>query len=131
MNEALQQLRNELTKLQQQTQDNTDDIKRLARELADRPDRQFIERLFEKFKSSLNGVVDMMENKDKGNGQYATMDDIKKLETVEMLERRAEKFFDIPRLSISFRTSDGVTFKPQNPYDEMPKTEEFVVICTS
>ena len=59
------------------------------------------------------------------------MFDIKKLETVEMLERRAEKFFDIPRLSISFRTSDGVTFKPQNPYDEMPKTEEFVVICTS
>ena len=82
VNEALQQLRNELTKLQQQTQDNTDDIKRLARELADRPDRQFIERLFEKFKSSLNGVVDMMENKDKGNGQYATMDDIKKLETL-------------------------------------------------
>ena len=97
VNEAIAQLRNDLTNLQKRVGDDEqennkhfndidEELKKLARELADRPDRGLIERLFEKFKDSLNGVVDMIDGKQgalgAGNGNYATKEDIKKLENL-------------------------------------------------
>lgn len=56
--------------------------------------------------------------------------DLRKNETVEMLEERAEKFFNLKPLKIQFKTEDGTIFRPKNPYDETPRHAQFVVICT-
>ena len=94
--EALSQLRSQLMALSQNVQDNdnktnqklnehSDQISRILKELADRPDRKMIERLFEKFKQSLNNIADLV-NKNKGDDEkssnYATLDDIKRLENL-------------------------------------------------
>lgn len=115
INEALRQLREELTRLQARVGDNEDkmnakhnelddqikalwsaieDLKgqlagipaaldEIKRDLAGRPDKAMIERLFEKFKAAMNGLAESMGRKgdDSDKRVYATMDDIKRLET--------------------------------------------------
>ena len=102
--EALAQIREELTNLQKRVGDDEnnnkkkfndidEELKRIARDLADRPDRSLVERLFEKFKESLNGVVNMIDGKQGlgNNKNYATLDDLKK---VEQLVKNITQEFD-------------------------------------
>ena len=75
-----------ITKLEERPDVNLDDIlekiKKLQADIDSRPDRDLIERLFEKFKESMNGLVDMINaNKKEDDGSnYATKKDLKKLE---------------------------------------------------
>ena len=90
--EALQQLREELTGLQQTVADNdaktqgqindlSNQIASILRDLADRPDRNLIERLFEKFKASLANVADMINKQPQADTKnFATREDLKRLE---------------------------------------------------
>ena len=59
-------------------------LKKLQADLNSRPDKNLIERLFEKFKESLNNVVDMINKKENGDGksQFATKDDLSRLESM-------------------------------------------------
>lgn len=85
-NEAISQLRQRLAALEQQLSsqnaNTNEELKKLARDLNDRPDRSLIERLFEKFKSSLGNVVQMVQAKEGNDGKFATFDDVKRLETL-------------------------------------------------
>jgi hypothetical protein len=85
--EALAQLREELTKLQADfaARDGKinyldEQVARILRELADRPDRSMIERLFEKFKASLAAAMGKFSDRDAGAGNWATKDELKRLE---------------------------------------------------
>ena len=75
---------------------NLDDIqeklKKLQADIDSRPDKNLIERLFEKFRESLNNVVDMINQKEGGDGksQIATTDDIKRLE--KMIKSITQEF---------------------------------------
>ena len=76
-----------ITKLENDLHDiNLDEImqklKQLQEAIDSRPDKDLIERLFEKFKESMNSLVDMINDKNAGNDntKYATMKDLKKLE---------------------------------------------------
>ena len=75
---------------------NLDDIaeklKKLQADIDSRPDKDLIERLFEKFRDSLNNIVDMINQKEGGDGksQIATTDDIKRLE--KMIKSITQEF---------------------------------------
>lgn len=65
-------------------QDLSDELRRLQTEIEQRPTKDLIERLFEKFKQSMNQVVDMIK-KQKGDGlesNFATKEDLKKVESM-------------------------------------------------
>jgi hypothetical protein len=57
-------------------------IDRIVRDLAGRPDRPLIERLFEKFKASLNNVAEMMARQSPEARGLATIEDVRRLETI-------------------------------------------------
>jgi hypothetical protein len=57
-------------------------VEQILRDLADRPDRALVERLFEKFKGSLANVADMIKRGQNDDKHYATLDDIKRLESL-------------------------------------------------
>ena len=75
-----------ITKLENQPEINVDSlleqIRKLQADIQSRPDRDMIERLFEKFKKSLNELADAINQKDNGSDKanYATKKDLKRLE---------------------------------------------------
>jgi hypothetical protein len=74
-----------------------DQIAGILRELQERPDRLMIERLFEKFKASLSNLADTIKKSQGDDKNYATMEDLKRLEqmfratTVEFEEAAAAR----------------------------------------
>ena len=72
---AIEELKNTIAGLPEAIED-------IKRDLASRPDKAMIERLFEKFKSAMNGLANSLGRKtdDSDKRAYATMDDIKRLE---------------------------------------------------
>ncbi|EAY20322.1 hypothetical protein TVAG_192980 [Trichomonas vaginalis G3] len=85
-NEALSQLSQRLAALEQQLSDQNastdEELKKINRDLNDRPNRALIERLFEKFKSSIGNVIQMVQAKEGNDGKFATVDDVKRLENL-------------------------------------------------
>jgi hypothetical protein len=71
-----------LEALQKEVADLRAKVEQILRDLADRPDRAMIERLFEKFKGSLANVADMIKRGQADDKHYATMDDMKRLENL-------------------------------------------------
>jgi hypothetical protein len=59
-----------------------DQIAAIIRDLHERPDRLMIERLFEKFKTSLTNLADMIKKGQTEDKHYATIEDLKRLERI-------------------------------------------------
>jgi hypothetical protein len=57
-------------------------IDKILQDLAERPDRALLERLFEKFKSSLDNVAQLVNRGSLDDRVYATVDDLKRLEQI-------------------------------------------------
>ena len=56
------------------------EIEQLKKDMLERPDRVVIERLFAQFKKSFAGIVEMIETAQGQNANFATLDDLRKLE---------------------------------------------------
>lgn len=111
LNDAIQALRKQLTQLTARVNDNEthantkfadideklkqifDRLDALNRELESRPDRLFIERLFDKFKTSMNTIADQISKKSvPENSNFATLEDIKRVEnTVKQMNMEFEE----------------------------------------
>lgn len=94
--EAIKALKQELMKLTDKVGNNEanlakdnrdlrDQVAKLTRDVNDRPDKQLIERLFEKFKSSMNDLANMVKNGQPSSHEpgtkFATENDVKRLES--------------------------------------------------
>ncbi|EAY20082.1 hypothetical protein TVAG_365900 [Trichomonas vaginalis G3] len=64
--------------------DLSNEVKRLQGEIEQRPTKDLIERLFEKFKQSMGQIADMIKQQksDNGDGQYATKEDLNRIESL-------------------------------------------------
>jgi hypothetical protein len=59
-----------------------DDISRLWKDLANRPDRPWIERLFDRFRSSVANMADSLKRSQPDDDHFATVEDVRRLETI-------------------------------------------------